>query len=285
MDDAGAGLDSLQGARLRQFIDVLKASLAPLTVRSYVTNLLTAAEAMAPERSFADLRNATRSLWRWAKPADKRTRLVPAGELSALGYDLMAEADRRKLGSRPATLHQDGLMIALLAARPLRRRNLASIELGRHLERQGEEYWLSFPAQEMKNRRALEFPLPRNLAVPLERHLVVYRPLLLLKARGRWRRDGGEALWISAHGGPLGAKQVHERIVARTQARFGHPVNPHMFRDAAATSIAIEDPAHVGIVAAILGHANPQTAERFYNQAGSLEAGRRLQAVIQAFRA
>jgi hypothetical protein len=72
--------------------------------------------------------------------------------------------------------------------------------------------------------------------------------------------------------------------VARTRARFGHPVNPHMFRDAAATSIAIEDPAHVGMVAAILGHTNPQTAERFYNQAGSLEAGRCLQAVIQSSR-
>lgn len=281
--DAGAGLDRLQGLRLRQFIDALKASLAPLTVRSYVTNLLTAAEAMAPGRAFADLRNATRSLWRWAKPADKRARLIPADELSAFGLDLMVEADRQKLGRRPASLHQDGLMIALLAARPLRRRNLASIELGRHLERQGEDYWLSFPAQEMKNRRALEFTLPRNLVAPLESHLGVYRPLLL-KERGRWRREGGGALWISAHGGPLGAKQVHERIVARTQARFGHPVNPHMFRDAAATSIAIEDPAHVGLVASILGHANPQTAERFYNQAGSLEAGRCLQAVIQSFR-
>ena len=28
----------------------------------------------------------------------------------------------------------------------------------------------------------------------------------------------------------------------RTTARFGHTVNPHLFRDCAATSIAIEDP-------------------------------------------
>ena len=29
--------------------------------------------------------------------------------------------------------------------------------------------------------------------------------------------------------------------------RFGHALNPHLFRDCAATSIAIEDPDHVRI--------------------------------------
>ena len=59
----------------------------------------------------------------------------------------------------------------------------------------------------------------------------------------------------------------------------------YSFRDAAATSVAIEDPVHVGIVAAILGHSTFGTAEQYYNQATSLEAARKYQATVRAYRA
>ncbi len=62
------------------------------------------------------------------------------------------------------------------------------------------------------------------------------------------------------------------------------PVNPQLFRDCAATSIAIEAPDHVGIIMPVLGHARATTGERYYNQARSLEAARRFQAVIDGFR-
>ncbi len=52
-----------------------------------------------------------------------------------------------------------------------------------------------------------------------------------------------------------------------TRERFGFPVNPHRFRDCAATSIAIEAPEHVGIILPVLGHARATTGERYYNQA------------------
>ena len=62
------------------------------------------------------------------------------------------------------------------------------------------------------------------------------------------------------------------RINAETKKAFGHSLNPHMFRDIAATSVAIEDPAHVGVVTRLLGHSSPATAERYYNLAGTIEA-------------
>ena len=40
----------------------------------------------------------------------------------------------------------------------------------------------------------------------------------------------------------------------------------------AATSIAIEDPHHVTLIAALLGHARLATSERYYNMATTLEA-------------
>jgi integrase/recombinase XerD len=46
--------------------------------------------------------------------------------------------------------------------------------------------------------------------------------------------------------------------------RFGHMINPHLFRDCAATSIMIEAPKHVRIAARLLGHATLRTTERHY---------------------
>jgi integrase/recombinase XerD len=58
-----------------------------------------------------------------------------------------------------------------------------------------------------------------------------------------------------------------------------------LFRDAAATSIAIDDPEHVTNIMRVLGHSTLAKSERHYNQARGLEAGRRYQATIQTIRA
>jgi integrase/recombinase XerD len=66
-----------------------------------------------------------------------------------------------------------------------------------------------------------------------------------------------------------------------TKTRFGHAINPHFFRDCAATSIAIEDPAHVYVTQSILGHTSIETSER---HAQSLEAIRRCEKRILELR-
>jgi integrase len=50
------------------------------------------------------------------------------------------------------------------------------------------------------------------------------------------------------------------------------PVNMHLFRDCAATSIALRDAEHVRIAAGVLGHRSFSTTERHYNLARSVEA-------------
>ena len=54
------------------------------------------------------------------------------------------------------------------------------------------------------------------------------------------------------------------------------------FRHAAATSMAIDDPHHVLLVTALLGHGRIGVSERYYNLATSLEAGRAYQQGLQA---
>jgi hypothetical protein len=61
-------------------------------------------------------------------------------------------------------------------------------------------------------------------------------------------------------------------------------IPPHWFRDAAATSIAIEDPVHVRDAHLLLGN-TLAVMEKHYNQAQSLEASRRHHAMLATLRA
>jgi integrase len=281
---ASRGTEHFTRESVTAFVGRLNAVLAPCSVRAYVTDLLTVARAFAPHQQFDALRGATRHIWRTAKPVtDKRGRLVPARDLYDLGFDLMGSAAACSTLLAAAAAYRDGLMIGLLAARPVRLANLTSIRIGEHLDRHGDLFWLTFPAREVKTRRTLEFPLPQALTPAMTRYLETYRPFLT-RQHGRWRDEPGDRLWISADGGPLGHWRIRQRICQCTRKRFGEPVNPHLFRDAAATSIAIEDPEHVGIVLAILGHSTMRTSETYYNQAATIDAVRQYQDVVSAFR-
>ena len=154
--------------------------------------------------------------------------------------------------------------------------------------RRGEGYWLHFEAAETKTRQPLDLPFPASLVPALERYLSQYRPWLL---RCTGHRNGaypfrqpGQRLWVSKTGSAMSEEVFYKGLRQRTTARFGYTVNPHLFRDCAATSIAIEDPEHIAIARNLLGHATLRTSERHYNHAHSLEASRRYQGRVLALR-
>ena len=85
----------------------------------------------------------------------------------------------------------------------------------------------------------------------------------------------------------LNADQVREqmrRIRAHTKKAFGVAINPHLFRDSAATTMAIADPKHVRATAPLLGHRSFSTTERNYVQAKGFEAQRRFQTAMFGMR-
>jgi integrase/recombinase XerD len=65
---------------------------------------------------------------------------------------------------------------------------------------------------------------------------------------------------------------------------LGQPINPHLFRDCAVTSVAIDDPANIGVASRLLGHRTRSTTERYYNQACGVEASRLMQEALLARR-
>lgn len=92
-------------------------------------------------------------------------------------------------------------------------------------------------------------------------------------------------LWISESGSRFTSGfRVRERIERCTEVRFGKRINPHLFRDIAATSIATEIPADAGIIGLVLGPANLKTGERSYNQARSAAASAAYQRALDQCR-
>lgn len=280
--------------RIVRYVNELRQRNSGYTVLSRIRELCNAVQAMAPAGDWGWLHKIVRRLRRSAKPKRKKaTLIVPANQLWLHGLELMEAADGDTRGSRGSALaraaqYRDGLIIALLAARPIRRHNLASIEIGRHLVRQGHGYWICLPAAETKTRVAYEAPLPLALVSYLQQYLAWHRPVLV-QHTGRWgeRRllhEPGDRLWISNYGSAMSEGAIYGRITKLTALRFGHKINPHLVRDIVATSIAVEDSTHVQITPSLLGHTTLATSEKHYNHARSLEAARQYHNHVLALR-
>ena len=94
----------------------------------------------------------------------------------------------------------------------------------------------------------------------------------------------GNHLWVSQRAGPLTDSGIYYAITTRTKAAFGKSINPHLFRDCAATSIAVHDPANVQLARFALGHASYRTSQDYYNQALCIEASDSLNAAMDRLR-
>ena len=232
--------------------------------------------------------------WRWIRriesrvrarhvPArSKRDRLVGSADLLELGVQLMEGAPALTTDRLRAMQFRDGLIIAFLAARPLRLRNLAGLELERTLVARGDGWWIDIPGEETKTREPIDVPWPEALTARS-------RPTSMSTARSS---AGCQPLDPSGRQRPVGldarladGERSHLRCHRRpTATAFGRSVNPHLFRDCAATAIAIDDPAHVRVASQILGHRSAATTERYYNQAQAIEAARQYQDFLVGLR-
>jgi integrase/recombinase XerD len=282
LDPEQAPGDRVTALAVRAYVADLASINGDFTVVCRVQELYDAIRVMAPDRDWGWLRqiqNALRA--RSISVRDKRARMQPAGELVKLGKALMrkAETASTKPSLTRAVWYRDGLMIAFLAHRPLRLSNLAAITLARHLIRQSRGYRLYFSADEVKGGRSIDTAVPALLVEDLDRYLDHYRPILLTRG-GRQSPAACNALWVSEIATALDPLSIPNRIKKHTRAAFGKHLWPHLFRDCAATTIAIDDPKHARSIMNILGHSTPATSGKHYNQARSLEASRRYQKVI-----
>ena len=277
--DEGPG-ERLTPDRLRAYIAELAASVAPFTLRNRIRDLGQALRVMAPEHDFPYLRRAIARLKARARPKKvKRVRMRPTQELIALGLKLMNRAEQGEV-ARPlwrAAMFRDGLMIVMLACRPLRRSNIASLRIGHDLISHEGEYRMRLEGSEMKNHRAFEQPLPAELLPLLDHYINHYRPQLLGNAEQDY-------LWITWRGEPLAETGVYEVVTKRTREAFGVEISPHLFRDCAVTTLGEIDPTLLALAPSLLHHTDLRTAEKHYDHARDYHAVAQWQNNVQVMR-
>lgn len=285
--------------RMRAYVAFLQEGRSPVTVASYLGVLCMTLIAMFPDHDWGWLRALQAALRRRARPVrSKWPRLVPANDLLQLGLDLLGQAgavlDRAKAPERSRQMaaaardYRDGLIIALLASRVPRLRNLLGIEIGTQLRQSNGSVSLHFKATETKNKRPQTMAWPEILLPALHRYLTQVRPMLIPTAAprdpNRPLRPPGAALWVGQGGTPLTPGGLQKALRRHTTPRFGHTINAHLFRDCAATTVANLDPVHVRHAAGLLGHRSLRTTERSYISADSGPALRQHHDLILAMR-
>jgi len=245
--------------------------VAPVTVASALIGLKCVLIKMNPDLDWRWLQEITNRLQIWARPARARIdRVLPAGEMMAA----VADYHRRLLsdGSETRTADlaiRDALLIGILICCPIRLKNLSSIRIGEHLQRVGDEWHLSFRADETKNYQDLTFVLPPFLEPMLEHYLSKVRP----RFPGA---DGNASLFLSLKGNPLAYESIYGRVILGTKRLFGVDINPHAFRTISATFLSECSARDALFARPLLGHRSPATTEKHYIRASKLEASVRV---------
>jgi integrase/recombinase XerD len=260
-------VDRLNVERLLRYLDHLAETAGTVGQHMFFAKLRDAVRVMFPGKVPHHLSRLVARLERQCQPRSMAARVVTTQRLTALGKELMKQAAGADGAITDVVTYRDGLMIGLLASRPVRRRTFSLMRLHLHLCRVGDEWRMIFERSETKSGRPFEVSVPKWIVMFLEQYLREVRPMF----SGAARHDG---VWCSIKGGPLTDRAIYRIITDRTRAAFGQPVNPHLFRACAATTIAIHDPARISIARDLLGHVSVATTHAHYNKANSIAAAR-----------
>jgi integrase/recombinase XerD len=265
-----APFDRLTLERVRKFAAHLAETNAPQSVAIQIDALYKAARVMLPGHDWNWLKSVKARLYATAPTHASAAPVVTSVQLLELGLKLMEEsrlALNMPVGMTSAVKYRDGLMIALLAFIPLRRKNLAAIEIGRHLVQDDDGWSIIIPGGETKTGAPIEFAIPKLLSPYLADYLDYMRPRML-------KNSHCLALWVSPKGGALSYSAIWDILTRHTIGRLGVRVAPHDVRDAAATTWAVTAPAQIGTARDLLAHSDLRTTTRHYNRARGIEASR-----------
>ena len=260
------------------YITELKGRVRSVTVYDDIDRLRRAAQLLAPMTDFSWLAELAKDLALVMEPRSKLDRLVHSGRLLEAGLTLIAEAQEfanndlaRARGVR------NGLMIALLALCPIRRKNFAALEIGHTFREIHGRWWIALPGSSTKTRRPDERCVPKLLNPSIEVYLTQSRPVLL-------RSNSTNALWISSRtGGPMTKNNLSTLISRITLETIGIDVSPHLFRTAAASTAAAYGSNTPHLASALLNHTDPRVTEEHYNRATAANASKIYAEIITSY--
>jgi integrase len=276
-----APAERLTIGRVRAFAKHLADTNTPVSVAATVAAVYHAARLMMAELDWTWLKTVKARLYRAAPSSTAKGPVITSDQLRELGEQLMNASNpaaNAPIGKKDAAQYRDGLMFALAASVPLlRRKNLAALEIGRHLVREGDTWFIIIPREEMKTRKAAESPVPEFLEPYLATYLDIIRPQMV-------RDPTCAALWINSRGGALAYAKISDIISHHSMTRLGIRITAHDIRDAAATTWAIFKPEQIGVARDLLAHSDVRTTTRYYIRARGIEVSRAHNRLIAAIR-
>ncbi|WP_211299577.1 tyrosine-type recombinase/integrase [Pukyongiella litopenaei] len=267
--------------RLRAWLAAM-GSLAPATLLGYVGAVVRLCRSIDPDRCWTAHQIILSGLHRATKHRGsprKTGRIFSSDVLFEAGARLVHENDGPITHPDQAVRLRDGAVICLLALMPMRRRALSELALGTSLRVEDGQMMVCLDGAMTKNGQPWEAVVPDMLRDILAIYLKTARPMLA--ARGPGDHD---ALWLGRNGAPVSVNQFTRAIRIRTKSLLGVPVSPHLFRDAAATTLSRAAPSSARMIKPILGHATTRIAEGHYIQADTIAAGRRLASALDDLR-
>jgi integrase len=261
---------------IEQYVHWQPKSCGGVTLSLYLYHLWLALRYLYPKEDWRWLLAISERIRSKAKPRPEKNHLVTSETLYKLGINLMDGAlacGKPPTSWRVQTAYRDGLVIALLALIPLRRRTLAALRIGKHLIKSGDRWFLEIPAEDLKSRQPLEFPISPQLSQRIDVYINDIRPSTAGAATH-------EHLWASVRSKAMGGAVIYNAVRRRTRKALGFAVNLHRFRRAAVTLWAIRDPENVRGAKDLLGHSSFATTEKYYVMAQARLAGRALARAI-----
>jgi len=114
------------------------------------------------------------------QPRSKLNRLVSAERLVEAGLTLIEDAKRVRADFKRARAIRNGLILALWTLCPSRRKNFATLEIGKTFRRVKAKWWITIAEKETKTRqRPEERPVAEWMNPYVELYLNEARPILL----------------------------------------------------------------------------------------------------------
>lgn len=282
LDPLAHPCDRVTRGLIRAFITEYSVGRAETTVAGAIRGIAYVLRACIPPDGVDWLTRLAHRLTNTAKPSrPKLPRMVRITDIVLLSDRLMdIGLGKLRNGRRSgAPIYREGLIIGLLAHRPWRRRNLADLRIGHNLFVDDFGIRITIPREETKKGIAFDGYVPKRLEQATFTYLDRVRPVLLKSGIP----DQGW-LWIGRRGRRMPADDISIRVTRTMREHFGKDLSPHLFRDCAATEVALERPELIGMTKHILGHMTLDSSQKYYNQATSFTAFSRHADVIRKLR-
>lgn len=190
-----------------------------------------------------------------------------------LSYRIRREMGQKRGSPRhKAVLAQIAIAILLLQTAPIRIKNLAQIDIRKHLISRGDRLYLVFDGPEVKNNEPIDFELPQNVVEMLSWYIREHRSILI--------KEPSDALFPGQKHAAKTQGLLGEQISKTVFKYTGMTFNPHLFRHAGGKLFLDIRPGEYEVVRRVLGHKSIDTTTKFYAGAETRSAGQHFASTI-----